>query len=305
MLKKVVFILDDERAIDEIEDLADELASYGVTVCIIGMSLRNGINCRDCRDSIHFMHEKVLFNQGNSQGYTETKEDGILYITDNPDIHKRLADNKFPVIIYMHDGNRDKNFSYAEYAIENISEIEYESLKLGYLRLTGQPWTILETDRCIIRESTISDVDSFYEIYKEPSITKYMENLYADKDEEIEYIKDYIKKVYAFYGYGMWTIIDKASHAVIGRAGISWREGCDIPELGFVIAVPFQRQGYAYEVCKAIIRYGQEELGFSVMQALIMEGNEISKSLCMKLGFVYDENVEIDGVWYNRMVFSK
>ena len=275
MLKKVVFILDDEKAIDDIEELVDELVFYGIAASIIGNSIK---------DAIKFYCE------------------GTLYITDNPLYHRLLQDSGLPVIVYMHDGNREMVFSYAEYAIEDIGEIEYESLELGYLRLTGQPWTILETDRCIIRESTVADVDSFYEIYSEPSITKYMENLYVDRDEEVEYIKDYIKKVYSFYGYGMWTVLEKSSLKVIGRAGISWREGYDIPELGFVIAVPFQRHGYAYEICQAILKYGHEELGFNSFQVLIMKGNEASKALCEKLGFVYDEQTQIDNIWYDRMI---
>ena len=290
MLKKVIFILDDEKSIYDIENLVDELALYGITVSIIGKPLR------------YQYIDETLYNQEIVNKCTRTESIDTLYITDNPVYHNQLKLKGLPVIVYLHEGNRDKTFSYAKYAIEDIREIEYESLKLGYLRLTGQPWTILETDRCTIRESTVDDVDSFYEIYSEPSITKYMENLYVDRDEEVEYIKDYIKKVYSFYGYGMWTVLEKSSQTVIGRAGISWREGYDIPELGFVIAVPFQGQGYAYEVCQAIIKYGHKELGFNSFQVLIMEGNEISKALCRKLGFVQYEKVEIDGTWYDRMV---
>ncbi len=282
MFKKIVFILDDEQAIMDIETLVDELSLYGIKVHIIGVPLRYPTDCV----ASEFKAENIP----------------TLYITDNPLYHKLLHDNSLPVIVYLHDNNRNKNFSYAEYAIEKIDEIEYESLKLAYQRLTGQPWTILETDRCIIRESTVDDVNSFYEIYAEPSITKYMENLYSDRDEEIAYIKDYIKNVYAFYGYGMWTVLDKACKKVIGRAGINWREDFDIPELGFVIAVPFQRQGYAYEICRAIIEYGHKELGFNTFQVLIMEENKISKALCEKLGFTYAEKVLLDGIQYDRMV---
>ena len=293
MLKKVIFILDDEKSIYDIENLVDELALYGITVSIIGKSPK-------C-----YAKNEALYKHENIYKYVKNEDIETLYITDNPVYHNQLKSEGLPVIVYLHEGNRDKTFSYAEYAIEDIKEIEYESLKLGYLRLTGQPWTILETDRCIIRESTVDDVDSFYEIYKEPSITRYMENLYGDWAEEVAYIKDYIKKVYSFYGYGMWTVMEKRSHKVIGRAGISWREGYDIPEIGFVIAVPFQRKGYAYEVCQAIIKYGHEELGFNSFQALIMEGNEISMALCRKLGFVQYEKVEIDGTWYDRMIFHQ
>ena len=69
-----------------------------------------------------------------------------------------------------------------------------------------------------------------------------------------------------------------------------------------MIAVPWQRQGCAHEVCRAILAYGKEELGFTSFQALIMKGNEKSRALCEKLGFVYQETVEMDGAEYMRMI---
>lgn len=278
MLKRVVFILEKENAQSGIGSLTDELAANMVESYIenVDAILQDNINFAELSDT--------------------------LFITDNAACQKYLQNSKYPVIVYLHDENRNEQFTHAEFAIEQIEEVEYESLKLAYLRLTGQPWTILTTDRCEVRETTIEDADSFYEIYKEPSITRYMEDLYDDKAAEVAYIQDYIRNVYAFYGYGMWTVLEKSSGEVIGRAGISWREGFDIPELGFVIAVPYQHQGYAYEVCRAILEYGKTELGFTCIQALVMEGNESSKSLCGRLGFKYCEKIELEGIEYERLI---
>lgn len=293
MFKKVVFILESNTAIDAAENIVNNLSMCGVTVQVISRPLRNYTD-----DETWFVLEL------NENKLKENIEQNILYITDIPYCHKYLQDNSLPVIAYMHENNKNKSFSYAEYAIEQIEEIEYESLKLAYQRLAGEPWSILETDRCLIRETTVDDVDSFYEIYKEPSITQYMENLYSERDAEIAYIQDYIKNVYAFYGYGMWTVLDKKENQVIGRAGINWREGYDIPELGFVIAVPFQRKGYAFEICQAIIKYGVKELGFTSFQVLIMKDNIKSKLLCEKLGFEHAEKVTIDKIPYERMILQ-
>ncbi len=286
MLKRVVFIWGKEEIIKDMAALLRELEEKHVEACVMGA------------DS----DASVILNAGSTVQANENGSAGTLYITDNALWQKRLWEKKLPVIIYLHEGNREENFMLAEYAIERIAEIELESLELAYLRLTGQPWTILTTDRCIIRETTIDDVDSFYEIYQEPSITEYMEGLYADKQAETAYIQDYIKNIYRFYGYGMWTVLEKTDGKVIGRAGINWREGYDIPELGFVIGVPWQRQGYACEVCQAILAYGKEELGFTDFQALIMTGNEKSRTLCEKLGFVYQETVEVDRREYMRLI---
>lgn len=277
MLKRVVFILEKDNWQTEISALCEEIAANKTDVAAYGVGeLQN-----------------ITIETNNS-----------LYITDNAAAQKYLQSKGAPVIVYLHESNRDEQFSRAEYAIEQISEVEYKSLELAYLRLTGQPWDILTTDRCIVRETTVEDADSFYDIYKEPSITYYMEGLYEDKAAETAYIQDYIKNIYGFYGYGMWSVLEKDSGQVIGRAGISWREGFDIPELGFVIAVPYQHQGYAYEVCRAILDYAVTELGFTSIQAFVMGENETSKSLCKRLGFKNDGKIILDGIEYERLLFT-
>ena len=144
----------------------------------------------------------------------------------------------------------------------------------------------------------MEDVDEFYRIYREPSITYYMENLFEQPDMEKAYIKNYIRQVYGFYGYGLWTVLLKETGQVIGRAGLSVRDGYELPELGFVIETSQQRKGYAYEVCKAILNYTKEELQFGAVQALVQEENKASVSLLNRLGFTYREKVYEEGTDY-------
>ncbi len=219
----------------------------------------------------------------------------ILYLTDESDTYASLCKEGCYVLPYLHDGVKSEDFPGAAWLIEDWEETNKESLELIYRRLAGLPWEILQTARCRVRETTVEDVDSFYQIYREPSVTAYMEELFAEREEEIAYTRDYIEKVYAFYGYGMWTVLEKESGAVIGRAGIVWREGYELPELGFVIGVPWQGKGYAYEVCGAILRYAKEELAMERVQALVRTGNERSLRLCEKLGFAHFGETEIEG----------
>jgi RimJ/RimL family protein N-acetyltransferase len=68
--------------------------------------------------------------------------------------------------------------------------------------------------------------------------------------------------------------------------------------------VPWQRQGYAEEVCRAVLDFGRQELGFERVQVLVETENEPSLSLCRKLGFSGDEIVELDGRKHFRMMKS-
>ncbi len=218
-----------------------------------------------------------------------------MYLTDQEKVYAALREEGCLVLPYLHENNRQESFPGAIYAVEKLEEIDAESFDLAYRRLAGLPWEILTTQRCSVRETTVEDVDSFYRIYAEPSVTEYTEDLFADREEEIAYIKDYMEKVYAFYGYGMWTVLEKESGEVIGRAGIGWREGYELPELGFVFGVPWQGRGYAYEVCSAILTYAREELLMERAQALVQPGNERSLGLCEKLGFVRCGETVLEG----------
>ena len=157
----------------------------------------------------------------------------VLYVTDDPETGERLQGEDKQVIIYIHEGNRGQDFSGFLFAVEDPEDLEPEYVERVYRRLRGLPWNILETPRCLIRETTEEDVEDFYQIYSHPDITRYMENLYPEIEQEKAYVREYIEKVYTFFGFGVWTVVEKCSGAVIGRAGVSYREGFKEPELGF------------------------------------------------------------------------
>ncbi len=190
------------------------------------------------------------------------------------------------------------------YVATDPEELDEEYLLRVWQRQRGIPWKILETDRCVIRETVVEDVDAFYRIYAVPSITKYMEDLYEDPEEEIAYTKTYREKIYALYGYGIWTVLSKSDGSVIGRAGITNREGYDLPEIGYMVAAPLQRQGIAEEVCRGILRYAKEELGFDAVRVLTEPENEASLKLCEKLGVRWEGNETVKGIVFRQGILT-
>lgn len=230
---------------------------------------------------------------------------GILYMTDDARRAGELRAAGEAVLVYLHPGNREQDFSPFLFAVEDPEDLEPEYTERVYRRLKGLPWNILGTARCLIRETVPGDVDAFYQIYSHPAITEYMEGLYPDVEEERQYVRDYIEKVYTFFGFGVWTVVERESGAVIGRAGFSYREGFEEPELGFIIGVPWQRRGYAEEVCRAILAYGWSALEFGQVQALVEPGNVPSIRLCEKLGFRKAADVNVEKKEYCRFTIHK
>ena len=226
---------------------------------------------------------KVLRRKRTEEVFKEDREN-TLYICDDSSMARRLFEEGEHVVALFTKENGNEDFSFCKFAIMDAFSCEKEFFEGVLKRLLGLPWDILETDRCLIRETTVEDVDAFYELYKDKEITEYMEALFEDRDEEIEYTKSYIKNVYEFYGFGMWTVVEKASGKIIGRAGVSYREGYELPELGFMIGKAYWRQGYAYEVCSAILQYMYENYEMEEIQIFIEPKNTPSIFLAKKLG---------------------
>lgn len=215
-------------------------------------------------------------------------------MTDIPDVCRLAQEKGIPSLLYLHDGNKEESMSQIPYAITDFDGIDYAYLRNIAKRFYHIPWTILQTRRCVLREMTEDDLDALYEVYRDPEVSKYTENLYEDREKERTYIRDYIEQVYRFCGLGIWVIVLKETNTIIGRAGLAWRDGYDTPEIGFVIAKDYQRQGYAFEVCDAILHYCKE-MDLRTIRVLYQKENVASEKLCKKLGFEVKREFEEDG----------
>lgn len=173
------------------------------------------------------------------------------------------------------------------YAVESLAELDIEYLERVRRRYNHIPWDIGETDRCLIRELSLSDLPALYELYAKPGMTDYVEPLY-DYETELEYQKAYIENMYGFYEYGMWLVFSKETGKLIGRAGL------EHDELGYMIAPELWNQGYATEVCRFIIDYARENTDFEELYCRIDERNTASVSLAKKLGFTNSGHVDED-----------
>lgn len=181
------------------------------------------------------------------------------------------------------------------YAVESLAELDIEYLERVRRRYNHIPWDIGETDRCLIRELSLSDLPALYELYDKPGMTDYVEPLY-DYETELEYQKAYIENMYGFYEYGMWLVFSKETGKLIGRAGL------EHDELGYMIAPELQNLGYATEVCRFIIDYARENTDFEELYCRIDERNTASVRLAKKLGFTNSGYMDDD---INASIYRK
>ena len=234
--------------------------------------------------------------------YDKDKAEAVgvtLFFSDDADMLSKLqAKDCYTVAVY-HDGVSGL-LSGTQFAVEGMKDVDWEYLNKVYQRFNGEPWSITETVRCTLREMEPADVDALYELYSGPNVTRYTEPLFPKKEQEEQYIKDYIENVYKYYGFGTWLIHRKEDGKLIGRAGFNYRPGYEEAELGFIIGEPFWRQGYAYEVCAHLMELADKVYEFGRIQALVKKENIASVCLLEKLGFTYFEEVNLEGESYQR-----
>lgn len=186
---------------------------------------------------------------------------------------------------------------HADLLVEGFEEVDVQLLDRIMKRAQGLPWITAVTERCILREITLGDLDDLFALYAQPGITDYTEPLY-EREKEEQYTRDYITHMYRFYGYGMWLVFSRESGALIGRAGFSHQDlgGEIVLEMGYIVGVPFQRQGYGTEICKKLIEFARTNLSdFGMLNCFVEPHNAASHALMKKLGFVRSGTAEIGG----------
>ena len=227
-----------------------------------------------------------------TKGYTEYADNVVRTSTGNLKIPETVTD-----CIWIVSSRQQKQIADllgiasvgepqcgTRYAVESLAELDIEYLERVRRRYNHIPWDIGETERCLIRELSLSDLPALYELYDKPGMTDYVEPLY-DYETELEYQKAYIENMYGFYEYGMWLVFSKETGKLIGRAGLEHNE------MGYMIAPELWNRGYATEVCRFIIDYARENTDFEKLYCRIDERNEASVRLAKKLGFVRNRQI--------------
>ena len=227
--------------------------------------------------------------------------EGILAVTDREEDLEILNKSGIPVLFVSSEDRFIPGAGYVTYSPEECDDKYFDMV---YSRQMGLPVTVFETERTIVREMTLKDLEELYVIYDDDLIRRYVEPLYP-YEEEKEFTEKYIRNMYGMYGYGLWMVIDKATGNIIGRIGISIRkiDGRDCNELGYLVRKEYRRKGVAYEVCKAVTEYAFGTLGIDELYIVTAEDNGISLKLCSKLEFEYYGEYSGENTRY--LVFKK
>ena len=129
-----------------------------------------------------------------------------------------------PVIALSHENNRQESLMGTPWLILDTDALSPFFLNEVYCRHHKQPLTITTTNRCIVRELTIRQLPELLQLQEEnknnPSGCFFPQNIISHKEAE-EFLQNYIKNQYSFYGYGIYGIFNKENENFLGIAGFS------------------------------------------------------------------------------------
>lgn len=208
-----------------------------------------------------------------------TREDRKICITPVAEYAKALSDRSLPCI-YMEDTEEGEptpvfgvDLVFARTG--GMEEPEEELLLRTWQRHYQLPWTIAETERLLIRETTMEDLPGLLDLYQEEEKNPDVKPFSKNPGKELE---AYIRERYGFYGYGLWSVVEKSSGILVGRVGLE-------EELAYLIGSRFRRKGYATEAVEAVLKYGAQELELEAIRLTTSQGNSGSQRLAERLGF--------------------
>lgn len=147
---------------------------------------------------------------------------------------------------------------------------------------------MLKTQRLILRKWTQADAESLFEYAKNPEVGPVAG---WPPHKSVEESKDIIKNV--LNGAECYALCEKANNVAIGSVELKLNGHTDMTErddeceLGYWLAQPFWGRGYMPEAAGELLRRAFEELGMTAVWCGYYDGNQKSKRVQEKLGFVF------------------
>lgn len=162
---------------------------------------------------------------------------------------------------------------------------------------------IIETERLVLREVTLTDAAEMLQLHSDPVVQKYTGEALIESIEEMQQVIRTRVSNYQKYGYGRWATFLKEGMQFIGWAGLAYLPEFDEIDLGYRFSPLYWGKGFATEASHAILSYGFGELQLKRIIAIAMKDNLASIKVMQKVGMEFDKLAPYepggeDVVWY-------
>lgn len=148
----------------------------------------------------------------------------------------------------------------------------------------------IETERLILRAHRLPDMNACATLWADPTVTRYIGGRPFTREEVWARLLRYTGH-WPLLGYGYWAIEEKGTGEFVGELGFAdcrrdlGRPLEGTPEIGWVLATSQHGRGYATEAVRAVLGWGDANLGVTRTICLIHPDNLASIRLAEKFGY--------------------
>ncbi|MBI5273725.1 MAG: GNAT family N-acetyltransferase [Chlamydiales bacterium] len=145
---------------------------------------------------------------------------------------------------------------------------------------------ILETKHLILRKFKEDDLDVLASILANKEVMHFSISGPLSRDQTREHLQKRILDHYEKYGFGLFAVVDKRDHQLIGFVGLITQniDGEEKIELGYRLDPAYWGKGYATEAAMAVSDYAFNQLHIPQLISIIDPKNIRSLKVAERLG---------------------
>ncbi len=150
---------------------------------------------------------------------------------------------------------------------------------------------VLETERTILRPHASGDFDAYCAMWNDPAVFRFIGGRARTREECWQRLLRH-GGMWSLLGFGFWAVEEKASGRFLGEAGFHDLkrdftpsiEG--VPEAGWGFVSAAHGKGFATEVVRRVLAWGDQALGAAHTVCLVDPENAASLAVARKFGYL-------------------
>lgn len=153
----------------------------------------------------------------------------------------------------------------------------------------------LETERLLLREMTLDDLDALLAVFSDPETMRFYPQAFdrAMTQQWIENMRQRERRD----GFALLSMVLKETGGVVGDCGLVAQhiDGVDEVEIGWHVRRDLWGKGYATEAARACMAYGMATLGCTRFVSIIAPDNIASRRVAEKIGMTVERETDWRG----------
>jgi RimJ/RimL family protein N-acetyltransferase len=144
---------------------------------------------------------------------------------------------------------------------------------------------MIETERLVLRRPALQDLEGYVRLFGDPDVMRYL-SLEGRPMSRYGARQAFCGQVghWELRGYGIFTVLERATGQFVGRVGPWFPEGWPGFEVGWALLSEFWGRGYATEAARASLDFAFSELRQEKVISLVMPDNVRSSAVALRLG---------------------